>query len=224
VKRKTAPATVSRSLSAQVAAFQHGRVPRALRRQQVLEQAYQLFVEHGYHGASMDELARRVGVTKPVIYDLAGSKEQLFRDVMAGVQAELAASIAAAVAPEPDLAGRLHAGILAFLRFTQRRSQGWAALLSMEAGGGEVTRTLRRGPVALVAALLGEGAGHRKLDARTLEILAQAINGAVEFVALWRQEHPEESPEALAALLAGLLTPGLVALSQPRRRARRSRP
>ena len=210
------------SLSAQIATFAHGRVPRALRRQQVLEHAYELFVERGYHGASMDELARRVGVTKPVIYELVGSKEQLFRELAAGIQAELAASVTAAFATERELAGRLHAGILAFLQFAQRRSRGWAALLSMEAGGGEVTAMLRQEPLALVAALLGEGArsAGASVDARTLEILAQAINGAVEFVALWWQTHPDVSAESLAALLQGLLAPGLAAIVEPRGPAR----
>lgn len=206
---------MAKSLSAQVAAYAHGRVPRALRRQQVLEAAYDLFVERGYQGASMDELARRVGVSKPVIYDLAISKEQLFRDVMASVQADLVRSVAAAVTTEDDLSRRLHAGILAFLQFVDRRRDGWTALLSMEAGGGpEITTMLRREQVTVVAALIGEGTGHDGApDADTLEVLAQAVNGAVELVALWWQAHPDRSAESLARLLADLLAPGLVALT-----------
>ena len=126
----------AKELTAQLAAFSHGRVPRDLRRKQVLSEAFDLFIERGFPGASMDELARRVGVTKPVIYDLVGSKEQLFREVMAVVQEELTASIATAVAVEADLPSRLRAGILAFLRFTHQRRRGWSALLSMESGAG----------------------------------------------------------------------------------------
>ena len=50
--------------------FEHGRVPRAVRGRQLLELAAELFAERGYGGASMDELARRAGVTKPVVYEL----------------------------------------------------------------------------------------------------------------------------------------------------------
>lgn len=204
---------MAKSLSAQLASYAHGKVPRALRRQQVLEEAYRLFVERGFQSASMDELARRVGVSKPVIYDLAGSKEQLFRDVMASIQAELATTIASAVAAERDLAGRLHAGILAFLRFVERRRDGWCALLSMESGGGaEITAALRREQTARVADLIGGAEGDR-------EVLAQAINGAVELVALWWQAHPDRSAESLATLLTELLAPGLVALAgRPKKR------
>src|ERR1035441_8763922 len=59
-----------------VANYRTGRVPRAVRSAQLLELADQLFAERGFHAASMDELARRAGVSKPVIYDHFGSKEQ----------------------------------------------------------------------------------------------------------------------------------------------------
>jgi len=56
--------------------YAHGRVPRAVRERQLLELAEELFAERGYGGASMEELARRAGVTKPVVYELFGSKER----------------------------------------------------------------------------------------------------------------------------------------------------
>jgi AcrR family transcriptional regulator len=203
---------IPKTLAAELRAHAHGRVPRELRRRQLLAEAYELFVARGFPGASMDELARRMGVSKPVIYDLAGSKEQLFRDVMAGIQAELAAAVATAVAGKKDLPARLHAGILAFLRFVQARRRGWAALLSMESAGGEVA-ALRRGPAALVAQLIGEDV---RLGAREVDAVAHAVNGAAESVALWWQGQPEETPERLAELLAALLTPGLLAMARRR--------
>lgn len=215
----------TRVLTAKVAAHAHGRVPRELRREQVLAEASGLFIERGYQGASMDELARRVGVTKPIIYGLVGSKEELFREVMASVQDELTGCVASAVATAHELPGRLHAGILAFLQFVQQHRQGWAALLS--SGAGPVSAeavALRREQVGLVAGLIGASLGPKggRLDARTLEALAQAINGAVEFVALWWQGHPALTAEELAALLSQLLSPGLVALtSAGKKRARR---
>jgi len=215
-----------KALAKQVAAHRHGRVPRELRRSQVLAEAYELFVERGYQGASMDELARRVGVTKPVVYDLVGSKEQLFGEVMATVQQELAACVASAAAEQPDLTSRLHAGILAFLRFVHRRRKGWAALLSMQSGlGGSEIVTMRREQVALVASLIAESIrrDRESADARTIEALAQAVNGAVELVAHWWQSHPDLSAEALAELLTNLLSPGLVALAGSKRTSARRR-
>ncbi|MDX6234789.1 MAG: hypothetical protein QOH68_3907, partial [Nocardioidaceae bacterium] len=41
------------------------RLPRTARRAQLLEVALEVFVEQGYHSASMDEIAERAGVSKP---------------------------------------------------------------------------------------------------------------------------------------------------------------
>ena len=207
--------TSSEDLAAQVAAHRRGKVPRELRRRQVLAEAHDLFIERGYHGASMDELARRMGVSKPVVYNLASSKEQLFRDVMAQVSQDLAQRVALAVAAEPQVEHKLHAGILAFLRFIQAKGDGWTALLSMEAGpASSEVAAVRREQVQLVAQLIAEGlSSSRKLEPATAQALAHAVNGAVESVAVWWQANPEVSPESLSELLTRLLSPGLLAIA-----------
>ena len=209
--------TKAKKLAGEVAAHAHGRVPRELRRRQLLAEARELFVERGYHAASMDELARRMGVSKPVVYDLAGSKEQLFRDVMALVGEELTARIASAVGAEPDLGRRLHAGILGFLRYVDEHRAEWSALLSSIARSAgppsDELAALQRAQVMLVAGLITAGPDGGGAAPLVAEVLAQAINGAVESAALWWREHPELSPEILADLLTRFLSPGLLAVS-----------
>jgi AcrR family transcriptional regulator len=202
-------------LKEQMAAHAHGRVPRELRRQQVLAEARRLFTERGYHAASMDELARRMGVSKPVVYDLASSKQQLFTDVMATVGAELALCLTSAVSAERDLGRKLNAGILAFLNFVADNRDQWSALLSsLSAAPASAELTaLRRQQVLLVARLISERAGAGAEPPALVEALAQAINGAVESTALWWSDHPELSADTLADLLTGLLSAGLLALS-----------
>ena len=74
--------------------YPHGRVPRALRERQLVELGEELFAERGFAKASMDELARRAGVTKPVVYELFGSKEGLFTACLEGLALRLATEIA----------------------------------------------------------------------------------------------------------------------------------
>jgi len=78
----------AKELTAQLAAFSHGRVPRDLRRKQVLAEAFDLFIERGFPGASMDELARRVGVTQSLIFKYFPSKaaliERVYQEVYVG--------------------------------------------------------------------------------------------------------------------------------------------
>lgn len=206
-------------LRAQVATYAHGRVPSALRRKQILAEASELFMERGYHQTSMSELARRVGVSKPVIYNLAGSKDQLFHDVMEAAGNELATALALAVAPHAELDRKLHAGILAFLNFVRERRAGWRALLSMGGGPGtDAISQLRRHQAMLVAAIVADQVGPTSTleQASVAEALGHAINGAVEFVASWWLEHPNLPAEGLADLLARLLSPGLLAVSKPK--------
>ena len=52
-------------------------------RREVIEQAaLEVFAERGYHGASVDEIARRSGVTPPVVYDHFESKQALHRHML----------------------------------------------------------------------------------------------------------------------------------------------
>jgi AcrR family transcriptional regulator len=53
-------------------------VPRADREQQILDAAVHGFAEHGYAHASMAAIARRAGISKPLIYEYFGSKDGLY--------------------------------------------------------------------------------------------------------------------------------------------------
>ncbi len=46
------------------------------------EVAAELFAERGYAGASMTDIAKRVGVRKPSLYNYCSSKEELFMDLL----------------------------------------------------------------------------------------------------------------------------------------------
>jgi len=47
-------------------------------RSRILDAAYKLFAEKGYHEATMDDIAKRLGVSKGAIYLYFSSKEDLF--------------------------------------------------------------------------------------------------------------------------------------------------
>ena len=49
---------------------------------QILATATQLFIEHGYHGLSMRQIAAAVGVTKPALYYHFKDKESLFLAIL----------------------------------------------------------------------------------------------------------------------------------------------
>jgi len=198
--------------------FRHGRVPRELRRQQLVELGEQLFAERGFTKTSMDELARRAGVTKPIIYELFGSKDGLFEACLEGLALRLAASIADA-ARGADEAGRgdgpptsadpearLRAGGLAFLRFAADNRVAYELLY--EGRFSDAAVRVRKRQAALILELMKEIAP-RDVDPRELEVAAHAVNSAYEGVAQWMWDHPEMDVEQLADWTVELLLPGL---------------
>jgi AcrR family transcriptional regulator len=207
---------------ARIEDFRHGRVPRAVRERQLVELGEELFAERGFAKASMDELARRAGVTKPVIYELFGSKEGLFEACLEGLALRLAESIAEAargadqaggaasareVTPSvPDPEARLRAGGLAFLRFASENRVAYELLYEGRFSNAAVR--VRRRQAALILELMREIAPD-DVDPRELEVAANAVNSAYEGVAHWMWDHPEMDVEELADWTVELLLPGL---------------
>jgi AcrR family transcriptional regulator len=187
--------------------FKHGQVPRAVREQQLLELAEALFAERGYAGASMDELARRAGVTKPVVYELFRSKEGLFGACVDRTIERLATEIAAAVRAEDEPEARLRAGGLAFIRFAAGNRVAFD-LMSMGGSFSENARAVRESQAELVRELMAEMAAEGT-DPRELDVAAHAVNAAYEGVAHWMWAHPDVDIERIADWIADLLIPGL---------------
>src|SRR5919109_972278 len=59
-----------------------GRTPR--KRRAILAAATEVFLQHGYLGASMDEVAAKAGVSKQTVYKQFENKERLFADIVLG--------------------------------------------------------------------------------------------------------------------------------------------
>jgi AcrR family transcriptional regulator len=210
---------VASSADTLVKGYRPGRVPRAVRSEQLLELADQLFAERGFHAASMDELARRAGVSKPVIYDHFGSKEQLFATCVRRTGELLADRVARAVREESDPRARLRAGSIAYFRFLQEQLQAWVVLFDDEEVrdarfAAEASRIRHRQSdlmIHLMAETSGTAPDH---EGRTrLEAMTLAIAGAYESLSLWWHKHPEIPPEELADWLLDLIWPGLEQLS-----------
>jgi AcrR family transcriptional regulator len=181
-------------------------VPRALRERQLVELGEELFAERGFAKASMDELARRAGVTKPVIYELFHSKEGLFRACLEGLALRLAQQIADAARAEQNPEARLRAGGLAFLRFASDNRVAYELLY--EGRFSDAAVSVRKRQATLILELMREMAPEA-VDPRELELAAHAVNSAYEGVAHWMWDHPDVPLERLADWTVELLLPGL---------------
>src|SRR5437764_7650669 len=59
------------------------RKSQAERREEILDAALAEFAEHGYHGGSTEDIARRAGISQPYVFRLFGTKQELFKAVVA---------------------------------------------------------------------------------------------------------------------------------------------
>jgi AcrR family transcriptional regulator len=193
--------------AARIEDFPHGRVPRPVRERQLVELAEELFAERGYAGASMEELCRRAGVTKPVVYELFDSKDGLFRVCVDRAIERMAISIVEAFRSETEPEARLRAGGLAFLRFARENRMAWD-LMAMQGRFAEHAASVRRSQAQLIRTLIAEVAPEGT-DPRELEAVAYTVNSAFEGAANWMWEHPDVPVEELADWIVALLLPGL---------------
>jgi AcrR family transcriptional regulator len=180
-----------------------GRDPS--RREQILDAADAVFAQAGFHATSMDAIAERVGVGKPVLYRHFGSKERLYGAVLDRAGEELVQRLAA-VADEPTPRQQLQAGVVAFFGFVDEHREAWLVLHREANAVGEAAarlHDLRERIAATVSALIAPHSSDRAAA------VAHGIVGAGEALATWWVEHPEVQREPVAGELVDFVWAGL---------------
>ncbi len=84
-------------------------------RAHILETAGEVFAERGFGGAGVDEIARRAGVNKAMLYYHVGDKATLFAEVIGTNVGRIHAAVAAALAEQDQPRDRLQAIPRAFV-------------------------------------------------------------------------------------------------------------
>jgi AcrR family transcriptional regulator len=188
------------------------RLPRAERERQILDAALVVFAERGFQNASMDAVAERVGVTKPVVYTHFGSKEGLLLACLAQARAELLNVTTAAAASADTPEERLRQGTLAFFRYVENRP-AWSLLCAESTVAGEALEGIRAQQTDFIAGLLASWAPDA--SAQQLTGWAHAIVGACERLAIWRASDPAVTAEHATQYLMDLAWTGLAAACEP---------
>ncbi len=176
----------------------------------MLDAAVAVFSRHGFHLASMDDIAEAAGVSKPMIYAYLGAKDNLFiaciRRETQRLMDVISAAVPAGLAPED----RLYRGLLAFFEFIAEHRDGWIVLYRQArvhgTFAGEISAARER-TIVMVAGLLASSSSD-EAHARALPI-AHALVGAAEALSDWGLEHPEETPDALVTRLMDVIWIGL---------------
>ncbi|WP_158888331.1 TetR/AcrR family transcriptional regulator [Amycolatopsis anabasis] len=177
----------------------------------MIEVAEAVFSERGYVAASMDEIADRVGVSKPMLYEYFNSKEGLLLACIRESRAELREVTEQAVARAGDAEGALREGLLAFFEFIRERRKAWSllrhemALIGTPAAD-EIEATRRQQTDLIAAVMDGYFPGASPLQ---LEASAEFVVGACDRLAIWCERHEEVTPERATEYAMDVLWGGL---------------
>jgi AcrR family transcriptional regulator len=116
------------------------RMTASERRSQLLEVAKIVFAEHGYDGSSVEEIAARAQVSKPIVYEHFGGKEGIYAVIVDRESARLLEMITSRLGPDIGAREQIYASALAFLDYIDADPAGFRVLTrdtpSGLAGGG----------------------------------------------------------------------------------------
>jgi len=121
-------------------------------RQRIVDAAAEVFAERGYGGAGVDEIARRAGVNKAMLYYHVGDKAALFGEVVSSNVGCIRQAVTAALAETDDPRERLRAIPRAFARTLRRRPYLPQLMLREVAAGGP---NLPSGAIEQIAEIMG---------------------------------------------------------------------
>jgi AcrR family transcriptional regulator len=187
----------------------------AERRETIERAATEVFAQRGYHGASINEIARRSGVTPPVVYDHFASKLELHRRLLERTRDELLTMWSEHVDRPGDAEGRLVAAMEAWAAYVE--AHRYAARMFFQDSTGDVqARAIHRevqdqARVAL-GAILGREPGAEHLAgsaaAEPLEMAAEVIRAGLTGLAVWWDEHPHVPRAQIVAVAVNALWVG----------------
>jgi AcrR family transcriptional regulator len=192
------------------------RMTGTQRRAQLLDIGRALFAERGFDGTSIEEIATRAEVSKPVVYEHFGGKEGLYAVVVHREMQQLLDRVTAALQSEGHPRTVLERAALALLDYIESSTDGFRILV-------------RDSPVAqstgTFASLISDAAGQveyilagefaeRDLDETFAPMYAQMLVGMVALTGQWWLDARRPEKTEVAAHLVNLAWNGLARLER----------
>jgi AcrR family transcriptional regulator len=177
------------------------------RRNQLVQVGRAVFAEKGYEGTSVEEIAERAKISKPIVYEHFGGKEGLYAVIVDREMEYVIGQISDAIGNGTPR-DRIEGAALAFMRYVQERPDGFAVLKRDSPSNSGLANLLAEVAERVGNVLRSEfkKAGY---DPRAAPLYAQALIGMVTFVGQWWEENSKMSPEEAASHISALAWMGL---------------
>ena len=191
------------------------RMTGSQRREQLLDVGRAVFAERGFDGASIEDIAARAGVSKPVVYEHFGGKEGIYAVV---VDREIASLLDAVLTSLDARHPRalLEQGVLGLLRYIQANTDGFRILARdspVPSVGGNFA-SLLSDVVGRLEPILAKMFTESGYDPKLAPVYAQALVGMVASTGLWWLDARRPRLEVVAAHLVNLAWNGLASLDR----------
>src|SRR5919204_2509743 len=156
------------------------------RRAQLLAVARRAFGKAGFHGVSMDEVAKEAGVTKPILYDHFNSKEELYVALLDADADALEQRVRSALQAPTGNRERIRNSFQAYFDFVDEHAGGFRLFMQETMGGEEMFRSRVREVRDRIVKEVGDlivRESRGKIQRRDADTVSLALVGMVETVA-----------------------------------------
>jgi AcrR family transcriptional regulator len=181
------------------------------RREVIARAATDVFAERGYEGASIDEIARRSGVSAPVVYDHFSSKQELHRVLLERTRDELLAMWREALFVDGPAEDQMPRALDAWARYVETHRAATTMYYRLTYGDPVAQATHRRirdeGGVE-IGGIVGRLEGAENLaggDVEALRMAAEIMRAGLIGLALWWGEHPHVPRSQVVAAAVNVL-------------------
>ena len=191
------------------------RMTGAQRREQLLDIGRELFGQKGYEATSIEEIAARAEVSKPVVYEHFGGKEGLYAVVVDREMQFLLDRFTSALSRPGHPRQLLERAALVLLDYIEDETEGFRVLTRdappVTSGVGTFSSLI--GEVARkVEHILAGQFAERGYDPHLAELYSQALVGMVALVGQWWLDTRSPDKHQVAAHLVNLAYNGLAHL------------
>ena len=184
------------------------------RREQLLDVGRSLFADKGFDATSVEEIAAKAGVSKPVVYEHFGGKEGLYAVVVDREISSLLDRITGALTTGAHPRALLEQAALALLAYIESSTDGFRILVR-DSPVGETTgsfASLISDAASQVEHLLAGEFKRRGFEAKYSPLYAQALVGMVALTGQWWLDARKPKKTEVAAHLVNLAWNGLAGL------------
>jgi AcrR family transcriptional regulator len=183
------------------------------RREQLLDIGRRLFAERGFEGTSIEEIAAKAGVSKPVVYEHFGGKEGLYA-VVVDREVERLLAMATTLLGGDHTMPKFEGAAVGLLKYIEDNADGFRILVrdSHPGSGTGTYGTLLSdiaGQVEYIVADYLSALGH---NPKLAPMYAQMLVGMVAFTGQWWLDARKPDLEDVAAHLVNLAWNGLAHL------------